>query len=107
MARKPRIRNNAGQFQKYATVYITKELEAIAEDTGVNVRKVIADKLDESYKDNLKASYGPRSQAGRNVSETHKRMTSTYEHEHKMEEAVKTIVDNKTVKVVIDRYEKI
>lgn len=100
---KPQLRRiNAGQFQKYATVAITKELEAIAEDTGVNIKKVIADQLDETYKVNLVASYGPRSKAGRHTQETHKRKTSTYTHTHTMEEAIKTIIDGDTVKVVIN-----
>ena len=41
--RKPQLRNNVGQFQKYATTVITKNLKQIAEETGVNVRRVIAD----------------------------------------------------------------
>ena len=100
--RKPQLRNNVGQFQKYATIVITKNLEQVAEETGVNVRRVIADKLKETYKDNLEASYGPRSTAGRQISKTHKKKTSTYTHEHKLKEAVETIIDGKTVKVIIN-----
>ena len=48
--KKPKLRNNVGQFQKYATIVITKELEQVAEETGVNVRLVVADKLKETYK---------------------------------------------------------
>lgn len=101
--RKPQLRNNVGQFQKYATIVITKNLEQVAEETGVNVRRVIADQLKETYINNLKASYGPRSEEGRYIAETHKTKTSTYTHEHKLEEAVNTIIDGKTVKVVIDK----
>lgn len=100
--KKPKLRNNVGQFQKYATIVITKELEQVAEETEVNVRLVVADKLKETYKQNLIASYGPRSEEGRYIVETHKRKTSTYTHEHKLEEAINTIIDGKTVKVVID-----
>ena len=100
--KKPKLRNNVGQFQKYATIVITKELEQVAEETGVNVRLVVADKLKETYKQNLIASYGPRSEEGQYIAETHKKKTSTYTHEHKLEEAINTIIDGKTVKVVID-----
>ena len=82
--RKPQLRNNVGQFQKYATIVITKNLEQVAEETEVNVRQVIADELKKTYKDNLIASYGPRSEEGRYIAETHKKKTSTYTHEHKL-----------------------
>lgn len=102
MARKARMINSS-RWQKYATVMITKELEAIAEDTGVNVKLVIRDKLDESYKRNLTLSYGPRSHRGEKVRETHKRNTSTYTHTHLLEEkAIDTIIDGNYVKVVVD-----
>lgn len=100
--RKPQLRNNIGQFQKYATLAITKELEAIADNTEVNVKQVIADQLKKTYIDNLKASYGPRSKVGRMVAETHKRKTSTYHHEHKLEEAVNVTISGKYIKVVIN-----
>ncbi len=93
---------NSSRWQKHATVMITKELEAIAENTGVNVRLAIRDKLDESYKRNLALSYGPRSSRGVEAQETHKRKTSTYTNTHTLEEAIDTIIDGEYVKVVVD-----
>lgn len=93
---------NSSRWQKHATVMITKELEAIAENTGVNVRLAIRDKLDESYKRNLTLSYGPRSSRGVEAQETHKRKTSTYTNTHTLEEAIDTIIDGEYVKVVVD-----
>lgn len=94
---------NSSRWQKHATVMITKELEAIAEDTGVNVRLVIRDKLDESYKRNLTLSYGPRSSKGVEVQKTHKRKTSTYTNTNTLEEkAINTVIDGDYVKVVVD-----
>jgi hypothetical protein len=97
---------NSSRWQKHATVMITKELEAIAENTGVNVRLVIRDKLDESYKRNLTLSYGPRSSRGVEAQETHKRNTSTYTNTHTLEEAINTIIDGDYVKVVVDETKK-
>lgn len=102
MARKLRMINSS-RWQKYATMMITKELEAIAEDTGVNVRLVLADKLKETYINNLKASYGPRSPRGAKAQETHKKKTSTYTNTHTLDEkAISTIIDGDYVKVVVD-----
>ena len=79
---KPSIRDNFGRFQKYATVNITKQLEAIAKETEVNVSKIVADKLEETYKTNVELSYGPRSEQGREV-EAYNKQRKTLESEDK------------------------
>ena len=56
-----RVRSNFGQFQKYATVNIKKKLQKDADEIGVNVREIVAEKLKEVYIDNVLKSYGPRS----------------------------------------------
>lgn len=105
MAKKIRMINSS-RWQKHATVMITNTLKAIAEDTGVNVRLVVRDKLDEAYKRNLELSYGPRSLRGEKAQETHKRKTSTYTHTKLLKEkAIDTIIDGEYVKVVVDETE--
>lgn len=104
MGRKSGLRMiNSSRWAKHATVMITNELEAVAENTGVNVRLVIADRLKQSYKDNLRASYGPRSTQGEAVKKTHKRKTSTYTNTPILEDAVDTVIEGNYVKIVIDK----
>lgn len=105
---KPRLRNNIGQFQKYATVRITKKLGAVAEETERDVTKIVKEKLLETYKTNVLLSYGPRSQAGREVKEYNEdpyrahRKKLTYRHTHTFEDSINVVVDDKTVKIVIE-----
>lgn len=68
MARKSGARMiNSSRWQKQATVLITKQLEQIAEEVEKDATKIIEDKLLETYKENVLASYSPRSEAGREV----------------------------------------
>lgn len=107
MSRKTGLRMaNSSRWAKYATVLITNEMKEIAENTGVNVQLVVADKLEQSYKDNLEASYGPRSPKGEEVLQTHKRKTSTYTNTHKLKEAVQVKIDGKYVKITLDKSEE-
>lgn len=93
---------NSSRWQKHLTVMITNELKAVAEDTGVNVRLVVADKLEQTYKDNLKASYGPRSAKGAEIQSTHKRKTSTYNPTSPtLENAITTVIEGNYVKIKI------
>ena len=104
MGRKSGLRMiNSSRWAKHATVMITEELNAIAEDTGANVRKIIAIKLKESYRNNLEASYGPRSKRGVEAKETHKRNKSTYTNSHDLEGAIDTVIEGDYVKVVVDK----
>ena len=107
MGRKSGLRGvNFGSYQKHVAVKITKDLQkdlqAAAEKTGVNVRLVIRDKLDRTYKDYLKASYGPRSPRGEKVYDTHLRKKSTYEKTGTLDEAIDTVIDGDYVRVVVD-----
>ena len=86
MGKRLSVRDTAGKFREHAAVFITKELEKEAEEVGVNVRRVVADKLEESYKRNLELSYTPRSAEGwetmmhnEDPYTTHKRKL-TYKH---------------------------
>lgn len=68
MARKSGARMiNSSRWQKQATVLITKQLEQIAEEVEKDATKIIEDKLLETYKENVLASYSPRSEAGQEV----------------------------------------
>lgn len=68
MARKSGARMiNSSRWQKQATVLITKQLEQIANDVEKDATKIIEDKLLETYRENVLASYSPRSEAGQEV----------------------------------------
>ena len=118
---KPMMRDNFGQFQKYATVHISKQLEKIAKEIEINVSKVVADKLEETYKTNVELSYGPRSQRGREVEAYNKekkaleekdrkagiksprrsRKKQTYKHTGIFLKSIYTEIENNVVKVKI------
>lgn len=119
MARKSGARMiNSSMWQKYATVLITKQLEEIAEEYEKDVTTIVEEKLLETYKANVEASYTPRSSLGmetkeyneyqksREAKEGHKRRLhrkkQTYHHTGKFLEAIHTEVKNKVVKIVID-----
>lgn len=114
MANKSRMINSS-RFQRQATVMITNQLEAIADETGVNVRKVIADELRESYKRNLKLSYTPKSAKGWETMmnneydpyNTHKRKL-TYRHTDTLYKAVYASIEGKYVRIRLkeDEYDK-
>lgn len=109
---------NSSRWQKYATVLVTKQLEQIADNLEKDATEIVKDKLLETYKQNVLASYSPRSEAGfeaqdynkkqksREAKEGYKRRlhrkTLTYRHTGKFLEAIKAEVKDKTVKIVID-----
>lgn len=114
---KPTLRDNVGRFQKTATIYITKQLEQIANDLERDATQIIEDKLLETYKTNVLASYSPRSETGRETQEYNKSKKSreakegyrrrlhrkklTYKHTNIFINSIYTEVDNKTVKIKI------
>ena len=107
MARKS-VRNNAGRFQKYASVYIDKNLRAITDGVGTDVEKIIADKLKECYKTNIEKSYTPKTTKGFEVIEHNKdpynknnKKTLTYHHTNTLVDNIDTVVENHTVKAVL------
>ena len=53
-------RDNFGRWQQKVTVNITKKLMKEAEDMRINIEQVVADKLKETHKANVVASYYPR-----------------------------------------------
>lgn len=118
MARKSGARMiNSSRWQKQATVLITKQLEQIAEEVEKDATKIIEDKLLETYKENVLASYSPRSEAGieaqaynkyqksREASEGYKRRLHrqklTYKHTNIFVNSIYTEVENKTIKIKI------
>lgn len=118
---KPRLRDNVGRFQKYATVHITKELKDIADEYKVNITTVVRDKLEETYKANVLASYAPRSMAGGEVASYNKRKKAeekeaeeehkvktrlrrkklTYRHTGTFLDSIDVVVEGDDVKVII------
>ena len=116
MARRQTLRDNIGRFQKTATIHITKQLEQIADNLEKDATEIVKDKLLETYKNNVLASYSPRSEAGLEAKEyndyqksreqklgtrLHKKKL-TYRHTNTFIEAVKVEVKDKYVKIVID-----
>lgn len=122
MARKSGARMiNSSRFQKYATVLITKQLEQIADNVEKDATKIIEDKLLETYKQNVLASYSPRSEAGQEVQAFNKaqkqreeqdkeeygiksrrsRKKLTYRHTNTFVNSIYTEVKNKTVMIKI------
>ena len=122
MARKSGARMiNSSRFQKYATVLITKQLEQIADSVEKDATEVVKDKLLETYKQNVLASYSPRSEAGQKVQafneaqkqrekedkETYginsrrSRKKLTYRHTNTFVNSIYTEVKNKTVMIKI------
>lgn len=105
---------NSSRWQKQATILITKELQAIADDTGVNVRQVIADKLKESYKQNLKASYTPRSvkgwetMANNDFSDKKHKRKLTYHHTNTLYDSVYASIEGNYVRIRLrdNEYDK-
>lgn len=118
MAKRMTLRDNIGRFQKTATIHITKQLEQIADNLEKDATEIVKDKLLETYKNNVLASYSPRSEAGieakeyneyqksREAKEGYKRRLHrkklTYYHTNTFIEAIKVEVQDKTVKIVID-----
>lgn len=121
MARKNGARMiNSSRWQKQATVLITKQLEQIANDVEKDATKIIEDKLLETYKENVLASYSPRSEAGQEVqayNESRKQLEQkdrelgiksrrgrkklTYKHTNIFVNSIYTEVKNKTVMIKI------
>ena len=121
MARKSGARMiNSSRWQKQATVLITKQLEQIAEEVEKDATKIIEDKLLETYKENVLASYSPRSEAGQEVqayNESRKQLEQkdrelgiksrrgrkklTYKHTNIFVDSIYTEVKNKTVMIKI------
>lgn len=103
MGRKSGLRSvNSSRWAKNATVLITKELRAIAENTKVNVQLVVADELEKTYKKNMGESYGPRSLQGIATAENRKRNKSTYTNTHNLEDAVGVVINDDTIEIKID-----
>lgn len=105
---KPRVTDNVNRFRKYAAVYITKALEKQAELIDLNVKKLVKDKLQETYVNNVRASYTPRSVKGQEIKEYnestgkggHKKKL-TYRHTNIFANSIYTKIDGRTIKVMI------
>ena len=104
---KPRVTDNVNRFRKYATAYITKALEEQADLMNLNIKAMVRDKLQETYVNNVRASYTPRSMKGQNIVKhnkdpynTHKKKL-TYRHTGIFANSIYTKIDKNTVKVMI------
>ena len=79
-------RDNFGRFQKQATINFTKMLQKC----GDKARKAVADKLLETYKDQVQKSYGPRNPNG----------VSKYTHENIFYDNIGIETDKEKTKIV-------
>lgn len=93
-----RTRSNFGQYQRYATANIKKALRKEAKVMKINAGKIIAEKLEETYKKNVLASYGPR----------HTPSTMPYKHTNIFINSIHTEIEHEPgigrdrVKIVFD-----
>ena len=104
---KPLLKNNVNRTQKYATVYITKALEEAAKNIELNIKPLVRDKLQETYTDNVRASYTPRTIRGQEIVahnkdpyQTHRKKL-TYRHTGIFANSIYTRIDGKNIKVMI------
>lgn len=125
-SRKPRVKDTANRFQRYAAAYITKHLQQVANEHEIDVAKVVSDKLKETYIANVKASYAPRSpgemkKASYNrrkereeledrkqgITSRRSRKTLSYHHTDTFVDSIDTVIEGQTVKVIIkpNKYE--
>ena len=111
-------RDNFGRWQQKVTVNITKKLMKEAEDMRINLEQVVADKLKETHKANVVASYYPRARGeqekveynrAKKAEEAEKnkgkygedrkrlsRKTLSYEHTGILEGAIDTKIEKKS-----------
>lgn len=98
-------RNNLGQWEKGASILITKKLRAIAEDKEKKVKEVVREKLKYTYIKNVYESYSPMSVHGKEVQEynaTHKHQKrQTYHHTGLLLESIDAVIDKNVIKIVI------
>lgn len=110
-------RDNFGRWQKTVTVNITKKLAKEAEEMQINLEQIAADKLKETHKANVVASYYPRARGEQAKVEYNKakkaeeaeknkgkygedrkrlsRKTLSYRHTGTLEEAIDTKIEKK------------
>lgn len=111
-------KDNFGRWQKTVTVNITKKLMKEAEEMRIDIEKIVADKLKETHKANVIASYYPRARGEQEKVEYNKakkaeeaeknkgkygkdrkrlsRKTLSYEHTGTLEGAIDTKIENKS-----------
>ena len=91
---KSHYRDNFGRWQQKVTANITKKLMKEAEDMRINVEQVVADKLKETHKANVEASYCPRAIYDR---KRLSRKTFSYEHTGILvDQAIDTKIEKKS-----------
>ena len=101
-------RDNWERFQKDFTINITNHLREVADTTATNVKLVIADELEKKYKENIIASYTPRTIRGAEIVEYNKnsgrgghKKKLTYRHTGIFANSVYTVIDGNKVKAMI------
>lgn len=122
-------RDNFGRFQKNLTVNIQKHLLKQAEALRTDIELVVADKLEETHKANVVASYIPRAQSElakveynknkkveemedrkKQIVSRRSRKTLSYRHTGTLEEAIHSEIEHKNryeskIKIVIEGKE--
>ena len=112
------VRDNFGRFQKQATIRIAKQLDQLAKDVETNVKKDVAEKLEQCYKENVEQSYMVRSVGAaqdiyhnklakeaeasdrkQGVIARHRRARAPYEHTGKFLESIYVVIDGNKVQV--------
>lgn len=116
-----RLRSNTGKFIKQATIEITKQLQNVAEKERRNVSKIVAEKLEQTYKENVLASYTPRTTRGQEIKiynesaakaeeeynkgkqekKRFKRKKQTYHHTGIFLDSIYTKIDGSKIKVMV------
>lgn len=59
MARRLKSQNSLGQYTKGVSVLITKHMRDLADNVDIRVKTLVRDKLEETYRDNVRATYAP------------------------------------------------
>ena len=100
-----RKQDTLGKFTKDFSILITKQLQELAELEELRVKAIIRDKLEGTYKYQVRESYTPATINGQKIQEynaNHKHKKKlTYHHTGIFANSVKAVIDKNTVKVVI------
>ena len=97
MAKKiPKVKDNFGRFRKHATVVVSKDIEELAKQAEVNVKRQVRDELLKTYKTNVAQSYlegYTTSGRGGHLS---------YHHTNNFLDSIHARIDGDIVKITID-----
>lgn len=89
-------------------IQLDKELTNTANDIGVRLRTRVRDKLEETYKRNIKDTYEPTGERGKAIKEYNKdpynthRKAANYHHTGLFLKSIHPYIDGNTIKIEID-----